>query len=104
MIWILAIITVISWVAAVYLIHRSRERFAAGLAIATRKFLNAQRDLDKANSEILVLNSRLTPPAPRAQDAPKRYSGAQLRRMADQVNITAPELTNSEILQEQANG
>lgn len=47
----------------------------------------------------------LTQNPTKAQDTPKRYTGSQLRRMADSVNVAAwdglQERPNSEVLKEQ---
>jgi hypothetical protein len=99
MIWVLAVITLISWIAAVRL-YLSRERYKTSLEAACARV----RELSAVRLEMQAAQKHLTEAKPKAQDVPKRYSGAQLRRLADQVNITPPEKTNSEILQEQANG
>jgi hypothetical protein len=99
MIWILAVITLISWVAAVRL-YLSRERYKVSLETACARV----RELSAVKLEMQVAQKPLTQPKAKAQDVPKRYSGAQLRRLADQANVTQPELTNSEILSEASNG
>jgi hypothetical protein len=129
MIWILAVIALISFVAAVRLMQ-SRDRYKAALtkAVASHTvrlpgYLNpmtaqeivAILQKNEGPSPLVLslfshwfivkaVQKSLTQPKPKAQDVPKRYSGAQLRRLADQVNVTQPEMTNSEILSEASNG
>jgi hypothetical protein len=94
MIWILAIIAVISWIAAVRLML-SRDRYKDALTKATGRVMMLTAELD------MERNKPLTQPKPKAQDTPKRYSGAQLRRLAEFTNITEVAKTNSEVLREQ---
>ena len=101
MIWILAVIMLVSFVAAVRLMQ-SRDRYKSALTKASQEI----RDL-RADPRLQPFPSDgkpLTQPKAKAQDVPKRYNGAQLRRLADQVNMTQPEMTNSEILSEASNG
>lgn len=98
MIWILAVIAVVSWVAAVRLMQ-SRDRYRKSLTTASGRILILTAELDMERNRI-----HLTQPQPKAQDVPKRFTGAQLRRMAEHTNITEVALTNSEILAEGSNG
>lgn len=91
MTWILlAIVCVL--VGVCISLQRSNKRYHSALTKATGRILELTVQP--------IAQKPLTPQAPKAQDVAKRYSGAQLRRMADHINITAPELTNSEILRE----
>lgn len=91
-----------------YLVRQSRERHKASLAKAA-ELIQALRARVEADALVIDgFRNPLTPTKTRVQDVPKRLSGAQLRRVADQVNVAAfaglQERPNSEILQEQENG
>lgn len=90
---------IVGW--PLYLVRQSRDRYKASLEAACARV--RELTMDKP-----AQSNPLTPTKPRVQDVPKRLSGAQLRRVSDQVNVAAfaglQERPNSEILQEQENG
>lgn len=81
-------------------IYHSRQRFTASL-------LSALAAIRQKDDEIAALRKPLTQKAVKVQDSPKRFSGAQLRRLAEHANTetmaSLQERPNSEILQEQEN-
>jgi hypothetical protein len=101
-IWVLAVLLVAQYAWTVK-IALSRDRYKAALMKSVEAVRALTASLEEVNRRAREQNP-LTQSKPRVEDAPKRYSGAQLRRLADQMNVTPPEKTNSEILQEQANG
>ena len=104
-IWILSVLLVSQYAWSVYLAYwRDRYRESAK---ALAEELVALRN-DPRLAKPFMEGKTLTRPAPKAQDTPKRLSGAELRRASDRVNVEAfaslQERPNSEILAEEANG
>ncbi len=62
---------------------------------------DADAALKTANEQLKAAQHRnpLTSTAPKAQDKPKRFSGAELRRLNDLMNVTVPEPTQAERLE-----
>lgn len=111
-IWTLLVVSF----AACWLIdklNRDLRRMRNERDAAIKDAIQAREERGKVGQELFALKAKilaksLTSAAGKAQDSSKRFSGPQLRRMAEQVNNAAwdglQERPNSEILQEQANG
>ena len=104
-IWILSVLLVSQYAWSVYLAYW-RDRYRESAKALAEEVVKLHSDPRLAPQ--FVPGKFLTRPAPKAQDTPKRLSGAELRRASDRVNVEAfaslQERPNSEILQEQENG
>lgn len=96
--WLLCMVVSALWVACIFL-HHSRNRYRESAKTLAKEVVEL-----RSRPQPLI-PSGLTPPRPKAQTPPKRYTGAQLRRMAEQDNNAEwdglQERPNSEILREQ---
>ena len=99
---LLMIAIMLIWVGSTAWLWYSRDIYRD----SARNLAAELRDLRRLSS--VPPQRPLTPPNPKVQDSPKRYTGQQLRRMAEQVNVATweglQERPNSEVLQEQENG
>jgi hypothetical protein len=98
--------TIAVWVLAILL--ASQFAWAVKLAYERNRYQASATALAREVVRLLNVTSPpqpLTPPPIKAQDEPKRFTGSQLRRMAEQVNVaqwdSLQERPNSEILKEQ---
>lgn len=105
MVWLWTAVGLASFCVAVYF-QRDRDKYRASAKVLAVELTALRRQ--NAGQQPGLSQKPLTPAKPKAQDVPKRYTGSQLRRMAEQVNTAAweglQERPNSEILQEQNNG
>jgi hypothetical protein len=72
------------------------EEGATSLAVARQNVeqLAAENEFLRRDKQVL------TERQPRAQDTRRRYSGAELRRLNEQLNVGAPEPTQAEMLRD----
>lgn len=96
--WILCATAIILWVTCLYL-HNSRNRYRESAKTLAKEVVSLRADYARVSA---LLPVPLTQTKPRAQYSPKRFSGPQLRRMAEKVNNAdwegLQERPNSEIL------